>query len=140
VFFWDTRARRLPISCADAGRHAEQLTSLQATPDGRVVYAGGSGARGEVRRRTRAGARACVSPAERRRALDTWQVLKPSTGCGGRPAPRAGQCCQEQIMLQIMSGGCRGGAAARKFGSSMQTCSGLGGPGWDARQLMPCRV
>ncbi|KAK9834831.1 hypothetical protein WJX81_002117 [Elliptochloris bilobata] len=40
VFFWDRRMRRLPVTFAAAARASGQLTSLQAVPDGRVVYAG----------------------------------------------------------------------------------------------------
>lgn len=40
VFFWDRRTGKLPVSRV-AARHASgQLTSLQAVPDGRVIYAG----------------------------------------------------------------------------------------------------
>ena len=47
VLFWDRRSGKLPVSCV-AARHASgQLMSLQAVPDGRVVYAGTQA--GEVR-------------------------------------------------------------------------------------------
>ena len=47
VFFWDRRTGKLPVSCA-AARHASgQLTSLQAVPDGHIIYAGTEA--GEVR-------------------------------------------------------------------------------------------
>ena len=40
VFFWDRRTGKLPVSCVGARHASGRLTSLQAVPDGRVIYAG----------------------------------------------------------------------------------------------------
>ena len=47
VFFWDRRTGKLPVSCVGARHASGQLLSLQAVPDGRVIYAGTQA--GEVR-------------------------------------------------------------------------------------------
>ena len=119
VFFWDTRAGKLPVSRVAARDASGQLTSLQAVPDGRVIYAGtragevcvGTSPRGSCQRKM------CVPESPygvHARTTVCWFLAQTAASAQDHTEVQAKKAvsCTSQLKSYSLRQGCRWSVAA----------------------------